>query len=51
MKMKEYKAPKMKTVDFECKTSLLCGSCTTTDRVYRGGSLSSILDDVTDPKA
>ncbi len=50
MNKKEYKAPKMKTVDFECKTNLLSGSCCT-DRVYRNGSLSSILDDVTDPKA
>ncbi len=50
MKKKEYETPKMDTIDFGYKTSLLSGSCCT-DRVYRNGSLSAILDDITDPKA
>ena len=51
MKKKEYETPKMSTIDFEYKTSLLAGSCCTTTSTYHK-TLSFNFDDIiNDPKA
>ena len=50
MKKKEYETPKMSSIDFEYKTSLLAGSCGA-EGVKNRGFLSLNIDDITDPKA
>ena len=45
MKKKEYETPKMDTIDFEYKTTLLAGS------VRENVIFAMNNDDVTDPKA
>ena len=50
MTKKEYETPKMSSIDFEYKTSLLAGSCDA-EGVKNRGFLSLNLDDITNPKA
>ena len=47
---KQYETPKMNTIDFEYKTTLLAGSCGS-ENVKNSGFLSLNIDDVTNPKA
>ena len=49
---KQYETPKMNTIDFECKTNLLAGSCDPSNVETRSGVIFGMNnDDVTDPKA
>ena len=45
MKKKEYETPKMSSIDFEYKTSLLAGSCGA-EGVKNSGFLSLNLDEI-----
>ena len=47
---KQYETPKMNTIDFGYKTSLLAGSCDS-QGTKNSGFLSLNIDDVTNPKA
>ena len=51
MKKKEYETPKMSSIDFEYKTSLLAGSSCGAEGVKNSGFLSLNIDDITNPKA
>lgn len=52
MKKKEYETPKMSSIDFEYKTSLLAGSCDPSNAPTRSHIIFGLnIDDVTNPKA
>lgn len=52
MKKNEYETPKMNTIDFEYKTTLLAGSCDPSNVPTRSGVIFGLnIDDVTNPKA
>ena len=50
---KQYETPKMHTIDFECKTNLLAGSCEGTPNAptFSGGDLSLDLSKIDNNKA
>ena len=52
MKKKQYETPKMDTVDFEYKTTLLAGSCDPSGVETRHNMILGLnVNDITDPKA
>ena len=49
---KQYETPKMNSIDFEYKTSLLAGSCDPSGVEKRSSIIFGLnIDDVTNPKA
>ena len=52
MMKKEYETPKMSSIDFEYKTSLLAGSCDPSGAETRSNVIFGLnLVDITNPKA
>ena len=49
---KQYETPKMNTIDFECKTNLLAGSCDPSGVEKRSGIIFGLnLDEIDNNKA
>ena len=49
---KQYETPKMNTIDFGYKTTLLAGSCDPSNAPTRSNIIFGLnIDDITDPKA
>ena len=48
---KQYETPKMNTIDFECKTNLLAGSCDIDAPVINNGTLGLDIGKIDNNKA